>query len=67
MTDPRDNQGERLWRWTLRIMGSCAFILSGVLLILQRDIPVVFLLWGAGCMGLDSIQGFEVRRRRNGR
>jgi hypothetical protein len=55
--------GESLWRWALRLVGMGSFILSGVLLVSDQEVPVVFLVIGAGMMGLDSIQGLEFRRR----
>jgi hypothetical protein len=51
------------WRWTLRLIGLLSFILCGVLLVVRGEAPVAFLLVGAAMMGLDSIQGFELRRR----
>jgi hypothetical protein len=60
------DRGEQLWRWTLRLTGLSGFLLCGILLVLQREIPVVYLLISGGAMGLDSIQGFELRRKRNG-
>jgi hypothetical protein len=50
----------------LRIAGLAGFLLCGVLLTLRGEVPVVFLLASAGAMGIDSIQGFELRRKRNG-
>ncbi len=55
--------GEQTWRWALRIAGLLSFILCGVLLIVRGEVPIPFLLVGAMMMGLDSIQGFELRRR----
>lgn len=58
---------ESAWRWTLRIVGLLSFILCGVLLVTRGEAPVAFLLVGGAMMGLDSIQGLELRKReRNG-
>jgi hypothetical protein len=48
------------------VAGLASFILCGVLLVTRGSVPIAFLLVGAAMMGLDSIQGFELRRR-NGR
>lgn len=56
-------RADSIWRWTLRAVGLSSFILCGVLLVMRGEVPVPFLLVGAMMMGLDSIQGFEVRRR----
>jgi hypothetical protein len=58
------SRGETVWRWALRVGGLAAFgvcLFIGV--ILQQPVPVLYLVVAAGMMGLDSIQGFEVRRR----
>lgn len=58
---------ESTWRWTLRVAGLASFVLCGILLVVRGEVPVVFLLVGAAMMGLDSIQGFELRRRNGSR
>jgi hypothetical protein len=60
------SRGEQTWRWMLRLAGLAGFLLCGVLLAIRGEVPVVFLLASAGAMGVDSIQGFELRRKRNG-
>lgn len=47
--------------------GLASFVLCGILLVVRGEVPVVFLLVGAAMMGLDSIQGFELRRRNGSR
>jgi hypothetical protein len=65
-TTARTQTNESAWRWALRVAGLASFILCGVLLVTRGSVPIAFLLVGAAMMGLDSIQGFELRRR-NGR
>jgi hypothetical protein len=65
-TTARNPTNESAWRWTLRVAGLASFILCGVLLVTRGSVPIAFLLVGAAMMGLDSIQGFELRRK-NGR
>jgi hypothetical protein len=65
-TTARNPTNESAWRWALRVAGLASFILCGVLLVTRGSVPIAFLLVGAAMMGLDSIQGFELRRR-NGR
>jgi hypothetical protein len=65
-TTARTQTSESTWRWALRVAGLASFILCGVLLVTRGSVPIAFLLVGAAMMGLDSIQGFELRRR-NGR
>jgi hypothetical protein len=65
-TTVRTRKSESGWRWALRIAGLASFILCGVLLVTRGSVPIAFLLVGAAMMGLDSIQGFELRRK-NGR
>ena len=66
MTTKAGGKAESTWRWALRIAGLLSFVLCGVLLVIRGQVPVPFLLVGAMMMGLDSIQGFELRKRRNG-
>lgn len=47
-------------------MGLCGFILCGILLVVRGEVPIAYLLISAGAMGLDSIQGFEIRRKNGG-
>jgi hypothetical protein len=56
-------RSESNWRWALRIAGLMSFVLCGILLVTRGSVPIAFLLVGAAMMGLDSIQGFELRRR----
>jgi hypothetical protein len=65
-TTARNPTNESAWRWALRVAGLASFILCGVLLVTRGSVPIAFLLVGAAMMGLDSIQGFELRRK-NGR
>jgi hypothetical protein len=65
-TTARTQTNESAWRWALRVAGLASFILCGVLLVTRGSVPIAFLLVGAAMMGLDSIQGFELRRK-NGR
>lgn len=55
-----DTKGERIWRWMRRIAGLAGFVLCGVLLVLEREIPVWFALLTAGCLGIESV---DFRRR----
>jgi hypothetical protein len=66
MTTKADSPGERRWRWAVRIAGLCAFTLCGVQYTLRGEVDLAFLLAAAGAMGLDSIQGLEIRRRNGG-
>ena len=59
----KTSKAESAWRWTLRVVGLASFLLCGVLLLFRGEVPVPFLLVGAMMMGLDSIQGFELRKR----
>jgi hypothetical protein len=65
-TTAQGRKSESTWRWALRVAGLASFVLCGILLVTRGSVPVAFLLVGAAMMGLDSIQGFELRRR-NGR
>ena len=62
----KTSKPESVWRWALRVAGLASFLLCGVLLVFRGEVPVEFLLVGAMMMGLDSIQGFEIRKRKNG-
>jgi hypothetical protein len=62
-TTERGRNSESTWRWLLRIAGLLSFVLCGILLVTRGSVPIAFLLVGAAMMGLDSIQGFELRRR----
>lgn len=66
MNQTRNNRGDTIWRWTLRSVGIALLIWSVVLYTITGEVPAVYPLIAAGAMGLDSIQGFEVRRRRDG-
>lgn len=61
--EKRGAKGDQSWRWMLRVTGLVSFVIFIALLSIGRDVPVVFLLIAAGMMGLDSIQGFELRRK----
>lgn len=67
MTTGNGSRSDNTWRWTLRTAGLASFILCGILLVVRGEVPVPFLLVGAAMMGLDSIQGFELRRRNGSR
>ncbi len=57
-------RGDSLWRWTLRVGGLTAFVVCLVIgVVLQQPVPVLYLIIAGGMMGLDSIQGFEIRKR----
>lgn len=68
MSDPQHTEGrtELALRRAIRIAGLVAFVLCGVLIAAGQEFPVAFLLVAAGCMGLDSIQGYELRRKQGG-
>ena len=54
------------WRWTLRVVGISVFVACVVAVLAGAQVPIVIPVIAAGMMGLDSIQGFELRRRQNG-
>lgn len=60
------SRSETAWRWALRLTGMLVFLTCAITFVLGRDVPIALLLVAAGCMGLDSLQGFEVKRRGNG-
>jgi hypothetical protein len=66
MKSTEPTRSETTWRWALRMAGLLSFVLCGILLVTRGSVPIAFLLVGAAMMGLDSIQGFELRRK-NGR
>jgi hypothetical protein len=58
-----NGEGETYARWLARVIGTGMLGVSSFLLLKGQPVPVVYLLIAGALFGVDSLSGFELRKK----
>jgi hypothetical protein len=58
-----NGNGELIWRWAVRILGAVGFVTLLVLLSLDREINVAWIVLIGSMIGLEPIINWQERNR----